>query len=503
MATSRQTKKKPASVTQFPPPETPENAVAVEEPPTPFDPTPTGDQPEAPPRNVGGRPRKDAVQPETNFFSRVAAVPAADWGTRVYLYLYQLEPVCDLKQSGGKSYLMRYQEPVKDEHQIMLEQGSGKYRLMLALNKITPNQSNELAQYNFEIYNPQYPPRVPKEVWVNDPRNRRWEALLPKAAAEKPGSSLETFVDVLRATNDIRREIKEEMTPEPGATPASTAPAAVDPWSAAEKILNMRSENPMVAILQQQMKDAATAAENERARAFTAAEAARDREFKLQQQLLEARTKEPQGKNALDQLLELASMGDKLDPLKKLLGFGNGAGEVAGRVARTTGLDLFRDFILSPSAAPVFQGLGALLSNVTQSAQTQNGQPPRPVVINQQPNPAAVPPVEDPEQRIQRIGAQITQPLIKQFMQGAQGADFAQSMFDMMPEDYAFMRTLGPDNIVDRYRQFPQAWNTLQFREAEFIEFMHEFCTWDPNVDEAPAPGDGDDGIVDLSERAS
>jgi hypothetical protein len=294
------------------------------------------------------------------------------------------------------------------------------------------------------------------------------------------------------------------MTPEPGATPASTAPAAVDPWSAAEKILNMRSENPMVAILQQQMKDAATAAENERARAFTAAEAARDREFKLQQQLLEARTKEPQGKNALDQLLELASMGDKLDPLKKLLGFGNGAGEVAGRVARTTGLDLFRDFILSPSAAPVFQGLGALLSNVTQSAQTQNGQPqPRPVVINQQPNPAAVPPVEDPEQRIQRIGAQITQPLIKQFMQGSGGADFAQSMFDMMPEDYAFMRTLGPDNIVDRYRQFPQAWNILQFREAEFIEFIREFCTWDPNEDEAPAPGDGDDGIVDLSERAS
>jgi hypothetical protein len=260
----------------------------------------------------------------------------------------------------------------------------------------------------------------------------------------------------------------------------------------------MRSENPMVAILQQQMKDAAAATEAERDRAFKAAESAREREFKLQEQLLTARSA-PQ-KSFMDQLRELADMGDKLDPIKKLLGFG--AEVVTGRAVRTTAYDVVRDIASSPFGANLGQGLGVLLSNLA-STQAPAGpaQPMRPQLV---PNPAfhngGTPTKESDEQRIQRIGQQITQPMLYEFfLKDESGATFAERMFDMWPEDYIFLRTLGAENIVNRYRQFAPAWAVIGPKEPDFITFIQEFCKWDPNEDEGPAPPhDGDAGTVDL-----
>ena len=54
---------------------------------------------------------------------------------------------------------------------------------------------------------------------------------------------------------------------------------------------------------------------------------------------------------------------------------------------------------------------------------------------------------------------------------------------------------------MNRYRQFPPAWAVIAPKEAAFIEFIREFCSWDPNEDEGPAPGP-DDGVVDLDTEA-
>jgi hypothetical protein len=428
----------------------------------------------------------------------MAKVSKADWGARANIYLYRVEPMIDRTRSGENKFVNVYAEPVSEDR-IMADYGSGRYKLILNFRKPGAETGDLIDSMYMDILNMKYPPKIPLGEWVDDPRNKKWAWAKeagqgPVIQQQAPATGVETFVDVLRATGDIRREIREEMQDN---APAQQPPAAVDPWSAAEKILNMRSENPMVAILQQQMKDAAAATEAERQRAFTAAEAARDREFKLQEQLLASRSV-PQ-KGLLDQLLELAALGDKLDPLKKMFGFGNGTAELAGRAARTTGLDVVRDLVTGPAGERLAQGIGVLIGNLA-SATTPNGKPPATVLPNPALNNGAMPPQETTEERINRIGETVTRPMLAEyFMKNASGAEWAQAMFDLWPEDYVFMRTLGAENLVNRYRRYPQAWNIIAYREADFITFITEFCAWDPNTEDAPAPPDnGDDGVVDL-----
>src|ERR1035441_615342 len=73
-----------------------------------------------------GRIRKDGA----TFFENLRKIALSDWGSRYYLYLYRLEPVIDRLRSGETKYVMRYSEPV-DEQKLMLEHGSGRYRLNL------------------------------------------------------------------------------------------------------------------------------------------------------------------------------------------------------------------------------------------------------------------------------------------------------------------------------------------------------------------------------------
>jgi hypothetical protein len=260
----------------------------------------------------------------------------------------------------------------------------------------------------------------------------------------------------------------------------------------------------MMDILKEQMKTSAAATEAERTRAFTAAESAREREFKLQEKLFEVRTAAPVGKSFLDQALELANNSDKLEPLKKLAGFfGFGGGEPAGRPGRTTGMDILNNLVSGPAGAQLAQGLGHVLMSLPSmfASNPANGQQmphPPPVVLPT--IPAGPPQPETPEMRIQRIGEAVTRQMLGEFfMKNATGGDFAASMYNFWPEDTAFLQALGAENLVDRYRRFPQAWAVISYREADFIQFMTEFCQWKPDDDEGPVPpGNGDDGVVDL-----
>jgi hypothetical protein len=511
MANSRPTKPKPAKVTEFPPPESSETSTEATEltasaPPTPFD--------EPVPTNGQTVKQKVATAPDSNFFARVGAIKPADWGTRVYLYLYQIEPVCDLKQSGGKAYLMRYSEPVKDEHEIMLTQGSGKYRFVLAMNKITPQASNEMARYDFEIYNPQYPPKIPREVWVNDHRNKRWEALMPKPEPAPIAGTPGGMIDAIKLYKEIRNDAKEEMGPETAepvdatrqtletmrlakdlfsAPTVATVPAK-DPLEIATALFTImnqtKADNPVIDMYRDELKALREEMKEERA------------------EMRKTREAGPANapKDLVAQLTDLAAISDKLEPLKKIFGF-SGAPEAAVRAGRSSFLDVVERMASTPFGAAIGSGIVNLavgFANRSTSAQpgAQPAMQPAPVVINaQQPNGTA-PPAEEPEARISRIGNSIIQPMIFEFfLKDETGDTFAAHMWQMWPEDYLFIRGLGADNLLNRFRTSPQAWAVLQHKEPGFIEFINEFCKWDPNEDEGPSPGD-DDGVVDLEAQS-
>jgi hypothetical protein len=256
----------------------------------------------------------------------------------------------------------------------------------------------------------------------------------------------------------------------------------------------MRANDPMTTILMG-MVDSAN----------KATEAAREREFKLQEKLLEAKSAQPTQKSFLDSALEIAGNPDKLEPLKKLASaFGFGGGEATGRTARTTWMDIANNVVSGPAGAHLAQGLGTLLMNVpnmlARNGNPANGQQmpmPPPIVLPS--IPPGPPQPETPEQRIQRIGEAVTRQMLGEFfMKNASGAEFAVSMHNFWPEDTVFLQSLGAENLVNRYRRFPQAWNVISYREADFIQFMTEFCAWKPEDDE----GQSDTiGITDLDQE--
>ncbi len=199
-------------------------------------------------------------------------------------------------------------------------------------------------------------------------------------------------------------------------------------------------------------------------------------------------------KGLADQLLEFATLADKLEPVKKLFGFGGGGGPAAAaesvRVSRTTGLDIVRDFVTSPTAEHIGRGLGNLLNTFAQHQQPNPGN----TMVNQPPPPQQ-PQQETERDRIIRIAQTITGPMLHQyFLPGEDGDTFAGVMFDMWPEDYMFMRALGAPRILELYKNFPPAWAIIAPKEAAFLKFLNELCAWKPDVDEEPAK---DDGIID------
>ncbi len=509
------TTSKPRKLAHFPksqPAEPPENGAETAvmepeaEPQTPFDVETQTDPSAVHPRR--GRPPAGAKA--LTFFERLATITQKEWeDDRAKIKLYRLAPIINRLMSSEHKFVSIYNEPITEER-LKVDHGSGRYRLYL--NYRAPGQKDvEIDRVELDILDQNFPPKVPPGEWMDDNKNRQWAwakppgapgfhtngtAPAPAAGPVDPLAAFGTFMDIQdriesrtqpaaqpapSAANDLLTQLRllKEVT-----QPAPAAPAE-NPLTLAIQLMTVmnqqRAENPIVDMMRAELQA-------------------------VREELKEARkTPPPAQKSFMDQLMEMAT-DDKLDKVKRVMGiFGGGAGEGAGRQARTTPLELAREFISSPMGANIGHGVGSLLSQMMQPK--VNGGPPQyPTVLNQQHPNGTVPPVENPEVRIQRIGAAVTRPMLQYFMRNGNGADFAQSMFDMSAEDYVFMRQLGAENIVQRYRQFPEAWNVIQYpinRENEFIEFIRDFCSWNPDEDEGPAPpNNGDDGIVELEEEA-
>ena len=266
------------------PPET-----ASDTPPTPFDPPPVEAKQETPPpfKRKPGRPEKKS------FWDHVNEIPLSEWqAKRFYLYAYLSEPFCNIKTEGEPGYLRKFYEPVDPEF-FLKEWGSGKYFLRLKEKRPGEKSDRDVDTLTFEIYNPTYPPKLPRKLWENDPRNERWLSMLPKE--QKEASKQETM-EILNAMFDMQDRIEDRIERAKGGeepqTPNSILDTAarlieltkpkentsptVDPFDTVQKILNMRSVDPMMTLMMTRME-----AQDK------AAEAARNREADLQKELRE------------------------------------------------------------------------------------------------------------------------------------------------------------------------------------------------------------------------
>lgn len=474
---------------------------SVANPETPFDGAHTAEATaealpqEAPaPEPRRGRPPigENKTPKVMTFFQRMASISPEDWGTRAKVRLYRLAPIIDRLRGSDVKFITVYQELVTEE-KIKLEWGSGRYRLYLNYKMPQGSQEKELDQVDIDILDMKYPPVVPAGEWMDDPRNKQWawgrrdiqqpgqQPQQQQTAGIDPLASLNTFMD-------IQDRIEDRL--KPAAAPAPAVAQTPDPWAAAERILNMRNvESPVVAILEKHQEQAAKAQEEERKRNHEALEKAKDREHELNQKLLELTIKNATPpaaavaqKGMLEQLMEFSSMPEKLDPIKKLFGWGS-SGDGGGRPAKTTGMDLARDIATKIIDSPIAEGLSALLGNLIPQRATppmqMNGAAPLPAPQQQ---PAG-------DSLSQFIGQVVNPALMRMYLGGFPGDEFATWMWEGYPERLQELQqfkhplmpgVIGARVIIAAYKQSPLWPNLASKGEPAFIQFVNEFCAWRP-----------------------
>ena len=481
-------------------------ATAEPEPATPFD--------EPPPAQTAAQPVQAAPPPvpkrNPSFFERANAIPKADWGTRAFIYVYCLEPICNLKMGGESKYLVRLQEPIADEQALMIDYGSGKYRLQLVNRKAGGDKSDAIDTKEIEIYNPKYPPKIPRNVWMNDPRNERWAALLPKEQPPQPPTGLGTLTDAFKTFSDMRKDIRDELAP---AAPAGGAPTS-DPMgnalSMVQTIMAMKADNPMVEIMKLQLQTVSDQAERARQREADLQKELRDMVMKLS----ERKSTEPERRSGLKEAL--AEVKEFLPAVKELLpGLGNAAEIVRG--GRTNGWDIVRDTVTTIGPTLIDYGgkiALALLARQPGPPQPMNGMgAPAQALPAPQANgqPAAPPPnAQQPQQNIPKFVHFLAQPLafdaFRRYFEGFKkqdgqtGADFAQWVFDGGGvEHMKDARAMGSANIMALLKQSP-AWMLFQADEAKLSQFVDDALAWaPPAADSEEDDEEEDDDSVDLT----
>ncbi len=458
-------------------------------------------KPDAPPKkkHPGGRPplaqALEAKASRSNaFFDAVSRVPQEDWGTRVILWLYRLEPYTDRRKSGDYIYLMQYLQPV-DENRVMMDFGSGRYRLMLTNRKPGADRGDELDKYEFEIINQTHPPKIPPGEWIDDPRNIKWAwarpAAVPVPGQAQPQTQGSQVLETLQVMSEVQRAADER------ADRRAAAPAS-DPIDSAVRIIQLTKgggETVLMEMFGRQL------------------ERAQDRADKLEAELRTQRNPAPTVPT--DPFAQLTQMADGVKKLKDLGLFG-GNGEksesaIAAAVRSRMGpwMEFFQPVL--PEVAGIVKAFAQPLAHVMaqkmmQPKAQQPGQPAPPPSVTQPP-PAIPPPTNGtapqpqaqpapqhtPEEQglLEFINA-ITPRMLNHLHQGIDGGAFAAWVADGYSLDRVQQMQLAPPSaIVDFYKQTPY-WQQLADREASFIKFLEEFNTWKPEEDDE-TPSDGED----------
>lgn len=439
---------------------------------------------------------KEKPRPKTlTFFQRIARIDRADWGTRAKIKLYRLQPLINRLVGSEHRFVTIYEEVIS-EQKIKVDHGSGRYRLYLNYKVPAGVEEKELDSIEIDILDPAYPPKIPPGEWMEDPRNKQWAWAKPPGASNSPYGGYPTpppaattpladLAEVFRVANDMRKETREEIAasaPPPPPTPP-TAPT-VDPWAAAERILNMRSENPMVTILTGQI----AAMQTEISESRKEQSRLQSEMFAAQLAAIKAQIPNEKPKTLIEQATELATAADKL---KSLLG-GNGTEATAAPRSRMSGtMEFFSDLLPKVFNSPIVNAIATRLASAPAPVQANGAAPVNGTVPRPQP---AAQPQNEQEEMFQWVNVAITPALVDYLENDLSGSDFAEWVDSGFPDRLAKLQTIthtsmpgqsGPPVIIGLYRMSGQLWNNvLAPREAQFKAFVAEFCKWKPEGDE-------------------
>lgn len=471
-----------------------------------------------------GRPKKtETKQPKDaagrfesppklkTFWERQREIRPEDWGPRFAVYLYRIEPVIDRLRSAENKYLRVYSEPVTEE-QIMVEFGSGKYRAMLVSKKPGQETGETNDSFVFEILNLKHPPAIPKGEWVDDPRNKRWSWAKEPDPPLKPGLAevSEAFDTFNEMQDKIRQQIGGGQQGNPTSQfkdmaeavskiveiakpPVQAETAKVDPFELATRILQIRSDNPMVELMKEQMTAIREELKEQRQ------EAAR-----LQRELFDVRTKKDEteegSKGFAGKIKELVEVKNEV---KDLLGIS----ESTGRRGTPAILELVKETVIQLAGSPVVAAIISRMAGPAPGPMPGMGQSP---AVHQASPPAAngtsQPQRPEPDaQAFMQFVQQITPVMISKLEAGQSGGDFAGWMYEGYPDTLPKLQTLthaslpglqGAPVIIAFYRTTPY-WPRIMQHEQGFTKFIEEFCAWRAETAEAAnqeADDPGDEG---------
>lgn len=473
----------------------PEPQPEPEAPETPFDPPaePQAAAPVVPKRTL-------------TFWQKVHSIPKADWGSRAFIYVYCLEPICDLRQGGEKKYLVRLQAPQEDENFLMADYGSGKYRLTLVNRKPAADKQDAVDTLDVEIYNPKFPPKIPQEVWMNDRRNDRWKALLPKEVPALPPTPLGAVSEAFQTFTDIRKSMRDEMAPPP--PPAAPPPAPPvntmsDTLNLVNTIMTMKADNPMSEIYRQEMQSLREEMKSER-----------EENRRLQREMREAAEKRAAAPATGETFETIIDKFEKIAPkLQGLLGLG---GEKVTDIVHGRRREWWQELAISaaPQIAPGLNAIMGAAANYFTMPRGSLGQPPPPSGQAALPPPHAPAGPPDPNEQLrQSVGAylQINLPTVRKYFEGfvkglpsendpeskMDGEDFAIWVNQGNPQILKDARSLGSANLVDMFQRAPTIWVNIAPFEKQFRQFLDQVLSFAPDEVEEPEEGQP----VDLTEE--
>ena len=473
--------KKPGQIVQMTVPTEAENVAATKpfaeietrEPQTPFD-APTTTQP-----TETSQPKPKKIPARAEFWDKVAAIPLGEWGTRIFLYLYQSEPISSAKTDGERKYLQRYERAVLDPQEIMIEHGSGKYSFTLTNRKPSKGDGTPIDRFDFTIENPLYPPKLPPALWANDTRNKRWAALLPPKE-EAPKQRAATEASEVQSMFGTFLDIQDRVAARVAPPAAPVAAATTDRWEDAQRIMEMRMNNPMMEFMVAQMKELSGRLVQSETQKFEMLMA----QIRERQPVTTAAATGP--KSLADQVNELTATAEALAKVGGMFG-GNGRGGKWGWI------DAARELVgeVAPIFAPIAQGIGAIIVAKAQQA------PARPAGPGQaEPNPQVAPQLQPaaqhPPDRLQMLMREVVSPaLLRALDEDDDAEQFAISLYNMVdPKEFEFFQNFnhpqlpglrGPAAIVAAYRASPM-WLQIKDREEKFQRFVTQFCAWRPEV---------------------
>lgn len=430
------------------------------------------------------RGRGATKAPSIGFFHRLTQYDAAQWENELLIYMYRLAPITDRLATGNQcKFISKLNEPIDEDYILKnrLWGGSGKYRL--TLNRREPGKKGDriVDQVEIDIENPQYPPVVPEGEWVNDPRNDRWAwARKPKdappVAGPNPMATVQEALTIAKTMQEITAPPKDQMLSSKDLVELITkTQIANDPAkliATASTLLEMAKPaaveakpDPAIALLTAELQAARTEAA-----------AAREREFKLMERLLDRQNTPPP-----DPETQLTKTLDLLSKVKEHAG----VNDDNGRSSRMTGWQE----MLAPALEQLAPYAGTFINRLLTLP------PPGTVpttAVRTTGTPTAGQPQETPMQPNPAMQAIITE-IAPEMLNCLNNGDGGEVFGDWIIARYGSMgiqiaRSIGKEGILQIVRGNPNLWAQIQPIEARFATFVDEFLAWTPAAEEEEPP---------------